>query len=332
LNTLDRHPLDVTVVTPTFNRASLIARALDSVRAQQRPPTRIIVVDDASSDGTPEVVRQWARQNNFPVTIEVLSQNSGPAVARNRGIELATTEYVAFLDSDDEHLPETLGRLVTPLDAFPDSVVSFADATLVSSDIREPHGLFRPRVALATAASLLDHRCHETYQLLDATSTLLKASIIPTSASCFRRRVAIAAGGMPAEFRSGEDWLFWLRLAQHGRFVFTLDDLALHHRHDQNLTHARSAEFVSREKLRGYLWLKGGMSGVPLTPSQHQQLKEMCDQQLKSWRYHLSRLGVREFTRGLRSEFAREIGSPLAHLLADPKSALRALVKTARRS
>lgn len=318
------HPtVDVTIVTPAFRRARLIGRALDSVRLQTRRPARIIVIDDASQDGTADAARRWAEEHDFPVTVEVLAENGGPAVARNRGIELATTEYVAFLDSDDEHTPQTLERLVAPLEAKPEAVLSFADATVVSPAGREPHALFRPRIRLESAAEPLAPPCG-VYRLSDPTSTLLKASIIPTSATCFRRAAALAAGGMPAEFRSGEDWLFWLRLAQHGDFVFQLDDLAMHHRHDANLTSADSAEFVSREKLRGFLALARGTAGVALTPAQRERLSRMLERQLASWRYHRSRLGLRAYLDGLHSDTGRALGTPLAHYLADPRSLLRA--------
>jgi glycosyltransferase involved in cell wall biosynthesis len=322
--------LDVTVVTPTFNRADLITRALDSVRTQTSPPARIIIVDDASTDGTPDIVRRWAAHHNFPVTVESLTCNGGPAMARNRGIELSTTEYVAFLDSDDEHLPGTLKRLVTPLDALPEAALSFADATIVTPTTREPHGLFRPRIKLNTEAEPLQFPGLDIRALIDATSTLLKASIIPTSATCFRRKAALAAGLMPADFRSGEDWLFWLRLSKQGRFVFQLDDLALHHRHDGNLTHARAAEFVAREKLRGFLALESGTIGIQLTPEQRLRLEALRDKQLVGWRYHLSLLGVTEYIHGLTSTVAHETAPLHKHLLADPKSLLRSLICSVR--
>lgn len=321
-------PLDITVVTPTFNRAKLVTRALESVRAQPRPPARIIVVDDASSDGTPEVVRLWAAETGFPVTVEVLAQNGGPAKARNRGIELANTEYVAFLDSDDEHLPDTLARLVAPLERLPDAVLSFADATVVTPSGLEPHGLFRPHIDLDAATETLSLPGFEVRALRDATSTLLKASIIPTSGTCFRRRAALAAGLMPDDFRSGEDWLFWLRLSGQGRFVFQLDDLVRHHRHDDNLTHARAAEFMAREKLRGFLGLIDGTQGVPLTPQQETQVGRWCDERLANWRYHLSNLGLTAYLKGLNSSFGQRTGGLAHHIRTDPKSLLRSALRS----
>ncbi len=320
----DKPELDVTVVIPTFNRTTLITRALESLRNQHHLPARIIIVDDASSDGTPDVVRRWATETGFPVTVEVLQQNGGPAKARNRGIELANTEYVAFLDSDDEHLPTTLARLVAPLVRLPDAVLSFADATVVTPTGLEQHGLFRPHIDLDAATEPLFLDGLEVHALRDATSTLLKASIIPTSGTCFRRHAALAAGLMPNGFRSGEDWLFWLRLAGQGRFVLQLDDLVRHHRHDDNLTHDRAAEFMAREKLRGFLALLDGSMRVPLTPEQSDKARQLCAERLANWRYHLSRMGLAAYLAGLGSDWVRPLGSRATHLLQDPKSTLRA--------
>lgn len=318
-------PLDVTVVIPTYNRAKLITRALDSVRNQRTPPARIIVIDDASSDGTPDVVLKWATESEVPVTVDVLLGNGGAAVARNRGIELATTQYVAFLDSDDEHLPDTLERLVLPLKAIPDAVLSFADASVVTSSGRESHGLFAPHIRIEADSKPLMLPDLNAYQLSDAIGTLLKASIIPTSATCFRRNAAMAAGLMPANFRSGEDWLFWLRLAQQGLFVFQLDDLALHHRHDANLTHARAATFVSLEKLRGFIAIQNGSVGVKLTTEQLIQITALLKEQFFNWRYSLSLLGSSAYFKGLNSPEAKEMGSLFQHLWADPKNFFRSL-------
>lgn len=311
-------PLDVTVVTPTFNRAHLIERALDSVRQQTRHPAEIIVVDDGSSDGTPQVARDWGARHGLAVRVVVMERNGGPAAARNRGIELANTRYVAFLDSDDEHVPTTLETLCAALDAEPSAVLAFGDATVVTPDGREPHGLFGPRVDMARVASPLHGGL---FALNDATDTLLPASIVPTSATCFRREAALAAGGMPRQFRSGEDWLFFLRLAQRGRFIFTPVDLALHHRHDDNLTSPRAGEFVAREKLNGLRALHDGTIGVALSPAQQSRITGMLAEQQAHWQYHLSRLGLRAYLRGIGSQQA----GALMQAATAPRDVLRAL-------
>ncbi|MGH7033562.1 MAG: glycosyltransferase family 2 protein [Stellaceae bacterium] len=89
----------VSVIIPVFNRCGEILRAIASALGQTRPPGEIIVVDDASTDGTAEAVSALQKPR-----IRVLRQprNQGAAAARNAGIEAAQGEWIAFLDSDDE--------------------------------------------------------------------------------------------------------------------------------------------------------------------------------------------------------------------------------------
>ncbi len=95
-------PLFSTVI-PVFNRAQLIRRTLDSVLAQDLPDQEVIVVDDGSTDGTLETLASYGSR------IRVLQQpNSGPAVARNLGIQHAIGRYIATFDSDDLWFPWTL--------------------------------------------------------------------------------------------------------------------------------------------------------------------------------------------------------------------------------
>ena len=95
------------VVIPVYNRRALVGRAIRSVLAQQGADFEVIVVDDASDDGTPEQVRE---EFGSAVKIVILAENSGVSAARNRGIAAAEGEWIALLDSDDEWLPNKLAR------------------------------------------------------------------------------------------------------------------------------------------------------------------------------------------------------------------------------
>lgn len=97
----------VSVVVPTYNRASLIQRALDSILAQTFSNWECIVVDDFSQDDTKSVVEQYvARDKRFRYVLN--ERQKGACGARNTGILHAKGEYVSFLDSDDAYMPETL--------------------------------------------------------------------------------------------------------------------------------------------------------------------------------------------------------------------------------
>jgi glycosyltransferase involved in cell wall biosynthesis len=100
-----------TVLTPTFNRAHTLSRVWDSLRAQSFDSFEWVVVDDGSTDGTAELVRDWAASARFPVRY-LRQENKGKHVAMNRGTEVARGELIVTLDSDDACVPQTLERLV----------------------------------------------------------------------------------------------------------------------------------------------------------------------------------------------------------------------------
>lgn len=100
---------EITVIIPTYNRAATLTRAVDSVLCQTIGPVRVLIVDDASTDGTQALLQVLAAAHE---NITVLRQetNSGACAARNRGILEASTPYIAFLDSDDAWYPDKLRR------------------------------------------------------------------------------------------------------------------------------------------------------------------------------------------------------------------------------
>jgi glycosyltransferase involved in cell wall biosynthesis len=95
----------VSVIIPTYNREKLILKSIDSVLKQSFQDLEILIIDDASSDNTESVIRSFG---NEKIRYFKLDKNSGQCVARNYGIGKARGEYIAFLDSDDEWLPDKL--------------------------------------------------------------------------------------------------------------------------------------------------------------------------------------------------------------------------------
>jgi len=108
----------VSIILPTKNRATLLARAVKSVLAQTHTNIELILVDEGSSDETPDVVKRIADARVKPFRNEV---SRGPGAARNAGIEASEGDFIAFLDDDDEFLPN---KLKDQVKAFETSVGS----------------------------------------------------------------------------------------------------------------------------------------------------------------------------------------------------------------
>ena len=103
---MDKKPL-FTVVMSTYNRAHLVPRAINSVLNQSYQNFELIIVDDASTDHTEEICRSFQSANN-KIRYYKQKQNKGTLAAKNQGIDLATGDYIAFLDDDDELLKKAL--------------------------------------------------------------------------------------------------------------------------------------------------------------------------------------------------------------------------------
>ena len=109
--------LRISVIVPVFNRQELLGRALRSIERQTAAVHQVIVVDDGSTDATADVVR-----NQFP-NFELLQQpNRGVSSARNAGVQAATGDWVALLDSDDEWLPQKSNIKLGPCCKLPKCV------------------------------------------------------------------------------------------------------------------------------------------------------------------------------------------------------------------
>lgn len=101
----------VSAIIATYNRADIVGEAIESILGQTYKNMEVLVVDDGSTDGTHEALRRFG--NRIRV---VRQENAGPGAARNRGIEVARGELIAFLDSDDIWMPTKLERQVRLLE------------------------------------------------------------------------------------------------------------------------------------------------------------------------------------------------------------------------
>ncbi|HFF5272228.1 TPA: glycosyltransferase family 2 protein, partial [Acinetobacter baumannii] len=99
----------VSIITPSYNSAKYIGKTIDSVISQTYKKWELIIIDDCSTDSSVEIIKDYENKDNRIKLIQ-LKENSGAAVARNTGIQLARGRFIAFLDSDDSWLPEKLEK------------------------------------------------------------------------------------------------------------------------------------------------------------------------------------------------------------------------------
>ncbi len=209
----NRHPR-VSVVIPTYNHAHFLGRAIVSALCQTFQDFEVIVVDDASDDDTAQVIE---RLRDPRVRLVRLPKHGGAARARNVGIAQARGEWIAFLDSDDEWLPEKLERQLAWLDGDGDPKTAL---------------VYCPYYRQGTGGECVVRPKREPRQG-DALDALLTGKGIPTtSAYLVRRSALLAIGGFDETLASAQDLDLLLRLAQAShRFAVVPEPLFVKHDH-----------------------------------------------------------------------------------------------------
>lgn len=223
----------VSVVIPTWRRADSIRRAVDSVLRQTWRDLEVIVVDDASGDGTLEVLAQVADPRLW-----VLSHaaNAGACAARNTGVRAARADWIAFQDSDDEWLPEKLDRQMARLaDAAPDGRPWAGVYCAMLSVDRPPEG-GHPRVFHLPRPA---HRLEG-----DLSAELLEGNLISTQTLVARRAALIEAGLFDESLPKMQDWDLALRLAPLGPIAYVETPLVVQTFSENSLTRARDKRFA----------------------------------------------------------------------------------------
>jgi GT2 family glycosyltransferase len=204
----------VSVIIPTYNCARYLPEAIDSVLAQTYRDFEIIVVDDGSTDDTPDVLARYGE-----AILVIRQPNQGRGAARNAGILAARGQYIAFLDADDLWLPEKLEKQVALLRARAGAGWVYSDHALLDANGGRGEGFLR-LYGIRPAP--------DGGRMLPA---LLKACVAQTGtvvvrAECFRK-----VGLFDVSFRRSQDYDMWIRLACHFETACVDEVLALYRQH-----------------------------------------------------------------------------------------------------
>lgn len=202
----------VSVVMPCFNAARYVAQAAGSALGQSHGNVELIVIDDGSTDASPEVVSELTRAH--PDRVHLLhAQRVGPYPARNLGLAQVRGEFVAFLDADDWWLPDALEKLLAALVGH-DADIAYCGWQNVGEGIQSA-----PHVPPA-------------YEADDPVSHFVRTCPWPIHAALVRRSVVDRLGGFSERRFASMDYDFWLRaLALTRRIVRVPEVLAFYRWH-----------------------------------------------------------------------------------------------------
>jgi glycosyltransferase involved in cell wall biosynthesis len=244
----------VTVVIPTYNGAAFIREALESVYRQTLAPVEVIVVDDASTDATPEIVRASSRHSPIPVRLVQLPDNSGgPAHPMNVGVGAAQAAYVALLDQDD-HMDRNKVRSHAHLFAQePGLGLVFGRARrmtadgVVGPDRSSCYSCFKPGVVTPVGDGDFRIEPSDAYRLL-LTEGYNYGGAGGTTIS---RNAWAAVGGFDETFRIAWDYNFAVRVTRSGFSVGYRPETAYYRRwHGANLEGEEGGRRLREECLR----------------------------------------------------------------------------------
>lgn len=197
----------VTVVMATYNMARYLPQAVASVLAQTYPAVEVQIVDDGSTDNTPEVTEQLQKD---PRVRAYRQPNGGQAKAKNQGVLRARGEYVAFLDADDAWLPNKLELQIPLLERDPDVGVVYSSIEYMDGNgVRNG----RPEARLYRGA---------------VSGQLLLENFVPFPTSVVRRRCLDEVGLFDETFGMGIDYDLWLRMSARYRFDYVAEPTALY--------------------------------------------------------------------------------------------------------
>ena len=236
--TADTYPL-VSIVTPAYNQAEFLAETIESVLAQDYPNIEYIVLDDGSTDSTPEVLSRysgrvcWERHDNM-----------GQARTLNKGWAMSKGAIIGYLSADDILYPGAIRKLVEMLEGDDSIVCTFPDSDLIDHQSRVvKKNVCRP---------------------FDLGELIVRQECYIGPGALFRRSAFDSVGGWKSELKLAPDREFWIRLAAHGRFELCHEVLAGYRMHADSISYKDVSEEVGRE----YLWVLDEYFGAASIPSE----------------------------------------------------------------
>lgn len=220
----------VSIVTPSYNQALYLEQTIQSVLGQDYPRMEYIVIDGGSTDDSVEIIKKYANRLAYWVS----EKDNGQAEAINKGLARANGEILAWLNSDDYYLLNTVSVAVRCFEQNPDVVMAYGDMFAVNGNGQTINILRYKQLSL---------------------QDLLCFQIIGQPSVFFRRSAFEKAGPLETNFHFMLDHHLWIRLAQQGRILHIPQIWSAARYHAEAKNRAKAAEF-GREAFRVLDWAK----------------------------------------------------------------------------
>ncbi len=265
----------VSIVIPTYNRADVLSRALDSVIAQTVHSWEIVLIDDGSTDATAELAERYERRlgDRFQYRYQ---KNAGASAARNTGIDLSRGEFVAFLDSDDEFLPNKLERQLKLFELRPSLGMVYSDYSYVDLQGQRVASVFdtlTPQARQVPHERVTPTMCVCLRSLFDS---LLRKYFVSTITGMVRRSV-LNEICWPVGIKYAEEWLFYLQVSRACNAGFVDEPLCLHHHTAGSMSRTDKGQNV-QERYRTVCAMRDMFTNV--SSGQRRVMREHCSDSL----------------------------------------------------
>jgi glycosyltransferase involved in cell wall biosynthesis len=239
----------ISVIMPVYNRQYSVSAAIESVLTQTFPDFELIVVDDGSTDASPEIITSYLGDHRLHYQRQ---KNSGrPSLARNTGLQLARADWVAFLDSDDQWIPDKLFRQVALLEKCQqvnlqvDLIIGDYEVH-VGNEVKYPSFFTAfnvdKRLQGATSHEFSEGRVFARKPFLKA---LYGLGFVATQAALVSRKLLNESGGFDSELIFAEDNDLWLTIAEQGTVGCVNGITYRYFHHDNNITSSKSEQYFT---------------------------------------------------------------------------------------
>lgn len=227
----------VSVVIPTYNQVNFVKETFDSVLAQDYPHLQIIITDDGSTDGTVEIIKQYAEQYPDKIVPVFTEKNTGIPANVNRGLRRIRGEYHAWLGGDDLMLPGKISKQVRLLQQRPDAVGCCHDAEVFQSHDGQVIGLF----------SKLKNGRREFRE--GGVELWFAQNYFMLPSTVMYRTAATPVHGFDERLKYLNDWLFDVEVFRQGKCVPLNEVLGRYRRHEGNTTGSSGLRAIGHEEM-----------------------------------------------------------------------------------